>query len=802
MEPDHPGFPARIHLALETTTSFILNGAAAGILSSASSSLGLTVPFSSPTQPFTPALLARALMGLPLAAYLGFLEFFFNVELHADWQLHYGRPLDGWCWLGLGALRSAGFFVGHWLASRCRSAWTGPLRAVISRPPWVVSVVYGVFVLKTLLPLRPRMSVMASDWSLAKLYALLASFYPQKWLLDQKLEYSADIIAFPNSPTGGKVRLTPRYRYAPMPQGKCIRLLKLEVVLGRLRCTLKTAEIDKAPPYWALSYIWGTDQMDMCSIELSTPDGPRLLPITFNCATAIQSLVPFETRYLWIDAICINQQDVAEKQVQLPLMPDIYTKATLVVGHLGAKNTFPVGHFVARLRQNMARGKGFEFDEFDPSSPDMWEAVFGMLSQLYWGRAWVFQEVALARSLLLVYGTECVCWEHMAQIAKHAVAGDSSVLPSTVSSDNQSPSNLRAFQAFAAFGLFAATVEKLKSRCRDDDASQRPTLAQVIDVAFPREATDPRDAVYALLGLCSDASAAALKPVYAAGLSCEEAYTNVSLHYLLDGGCINLLLLAGLAYREPAMRLPSTMNHISGFLPSWVPDLALQTEKRLGSWAAERERQRECRLECHVCPRRRVLSVRGRRVDTILAVSGVQLPGDLRRTPGGMGLDQVFAYLDHVYSASLKLAEKYVPDPYPTGRSRDDAHWRTLIMDHDNVNGSPAAPETRQIFIELFTRQGRDSEPVETGRETDEVPTRGWGMRTSAYTFAVTDGGYMAMVPPGSRKGDVVCIFEGCIVPFVLRPTGDALALWGDGYVQGFMHGEADGLVRTWFNIV
>jgi hypothetical protein len=75
------------------------------------------------------------------------------------------------------------------------------------------------------------------------------------------------------------------------------------------------------------------------------------------------------------------------------------------------------------------------------------------------------------------------------------------------------------------------------------------------------------------------------------------------------------------------------------------------------------------------------------------------------------------------------------------------------------------------------------------------------------YTFVVLESGHMGWAPHGVQVGDVFCLFDGCIVPFVLRPLADnnTFSLWGDGYVHGFMPGQklgSGGRLKEWFNLV
>ncbi|KAH8591877.1 heterokaryon incompatibility, partial [Bisporella sp. PMI_857] len=81
----------------------------------------------------------------------------------------------------------------------------------------------------------------------------------------------------------------------------------------------------------ALSYAWGeTTTTHHVMIE-----GKRL-PITANLDKALRRVRRNnQDLYLWVDAICINQDDTAEKENQISMMFQIYQSATQVVVYLG-----------------------------------------------------------------------------------------------------------------------------------------------------------------------------------------------------------------------------------------------------------------------------------------------------------------------------------------------------------------------------------------------------------------------------------------------------------------------------------
>lgn len=163
---------------------------------------------------------------------------------------------------------------------------------------------------------------------------------------------------------GGEVTLAPRvapglssqlYDALPIPPGsRCIRLLDLypfpsssattlesntdRPLTGRLR-VFKLAESLR---FIALSYVWGKPETGTPNERIYCTDHGVSLDITKNCHAALRQLrssagsvmMPL----LWVDSICINQEDEEEKVGQISLMQDIYNLAQEVVVWLGDGN--------------------------------------------------------------------------------------------------------------------------------------------------------------------------------------------------------------------------------------------------------------------------------------------------------------------------------------------------------------------------------------------------------------------------------------------------------------------------------
>jgi hypothetical protein len=117
-----------------------------------------------------------------------------------------------------------------------------------------------------------------------------------------------------------------------------IRLLQLHAKT-KTKCisvSLKIWDIKDAPPYNAISYVWGPHS----ERQVVTVDGV-CLPVRKNCFRALQQARRhYPESYVWIDAICINQLDLEEKSAQVAMMGMIYRKAALVLACIGRTDAF------------------------------------------------------------------------------------------------------------------------------------------------------------------------------------------------------------------------------------------------------------------------------------------------------------------------------------------------------------------------------------------------------------------------------------------------------------------------------
>jgi len=189
----------------------------------------------------------------------------------------------------------------------------------------------------------------------------------------------------------------PRLQYSPLdPAKKSVRLL--EVIPAPeyepLKANLVVCDLDDKPSYIALSYTWDKDgvekhvQIDGTSFAVGASlwnflQQYRKKDFLKTCCEE----EPQRSVSLWIDAICIDQSNIPERNHQVSLMRDVYTGAQSVIVWLGlAQKNEELAFLLARY-PDLRRVKEF------------YTALADVLNKPYWSRVWVVQEFVLAQSV-------------------------------------------------------------------------------------------------------------------------------------------------------------------------------------------------------------------------------------------------------------------------------------------------------------------------------------------------------------------------------------------------------------------
>ncbi|KAF2656886.1 HET-domain-containing protein [Lophiostoma macrostomum CBS 122681] len=196
------------------------------------------------------------------------------------------------------------------------------------------------------------------------------------------------------------------FRYQSLQHNDSVRLLALHPSLhdsDPIRCTIQHARLsDTFLKFEAVSYTWGNAAQTQV---IYFHNGTRELHVGHNCYNALRQLRhKHEDRLLWIDAICINQNNLQERARQVRIMSEIYSRAAKVLVILGASNANygPLFEELAAADEELLRTG--DCDREPPS-----EAVLRLLEDLFqhswFKRVWVLQEVCSKSSVQFFCGS-------------------------------------------------------------------------------------------------------------------------------------------------------------------------------------------------------------------------------------------------------------------------------------------------------------------------------------------------------------------------------------------------------------
>lgn len=198
-----------------------------------------------------------------------------------------------------------------------------------------------------------------------------------------------------------------------------IRLLQLQPGdrYSPLKCSLAVYGLAKAPKYCAISYVWGDST---CESPIEINGIP--CEVGSNCNYALWQLRDLGlAKYYWIDALCINQDDLDEKGRQVRFMAQIFKTAQRVLSCVDRHSndscylfrrllTFPSDHDGNIYRRNLAEWLSSQICE---ELLSFCNASVNFSRRPYFSRLWIVQEVAVARDIELICGPDVIDWRRL-----------------------------------------------------------------------------------------------------------------------------------------------------------------------------------------------------------------------------------------------------------------------------------------------------------------------------------------------------------------------------------------------------
>lgn len=539
-------------------------------------------------------------------------------------------------------------------------------------------------------------------------------------------------------------------------------------------CHLSVVSVNEPPPYEALSYVWGSAE----DLQVITIDS-HAFRITQNLYTALNHLLLPDgaVRVLWIDAICINQSDLAERSQQVRLMSHIFSGATNVVAYLGGP--YPGLFEAMEFLTIAAGGQQSHLDRLTQSGsynvPQVCRALISFFTQPWWGRIWTVQEPIVARKVSFQF-------ERLEIDSDMVRRGIYNIVTSRI----RAPFEFAELDPTSGESLSTAFTKMSMLSLSYTGTS----LLNALGAFQNRRSGDPRDKIYSLMGLFPD-SGHIVNIDYT--IPVKQLLQDFTLAWIQKHQ--DLKILSHL--HDPARRVHRDLPSFAvdwSYRPSIRSINALQNRSLIqdevfdactGSkaiWHLEHAGQVRANgfifdsIEAvgagHVLEFGSSWATRFRTLQTIVDMASE------RRVNHCQGQEQALATL----LRTLCMDCKQVAGAYSRLQGGDDE--RMLNAWWDSAFKPSATSQADRLASE-----GR---PIETTV---------W-IASLERSFIFTDGGYMGLAPDWCRTGDAIAIMGGGAVPMVLRPVGEVAAQGGDtpvfevvgeAYVHGVMDGQAFG---------
>ena len=539
--------------------------------------------------------------------------------------------------------------------------------------------------------------------------------------------------------------------------------------------------IPSAGPYRALSYVWGKARHS--NHILVTENG--VLHLKASLYTALVQLRHRKSPIvLWVDAICINQRDQPEKEQQIRLMPKIFQNAACTIAILGRGDQY--GDAMKTLLQIRAKDAfGSVLSKWPatllpvphswqqrpiPHPKDViWNKIRQFFEQDWFRRAWIVQEAAVAPVLRIVCGTWTVDWADIY----------GAVL--IVKRDQQFSNSMAT-----SWGPF----ESLNDLRGWEARKSRWNLLTLLETFRHVGSTLKRDRFFALVGLASDGDKKEFDPECGRDVPFEHIACRFGRAFIAQGHGMQLLYQAGLGSQPDRF-------------PSWLPDLTIPRPGGLGDVEADfnASKNRENQIRCL---NENMVAVLGCLVDEIQELSESRNePADGEQIHYFRDIDGMVGSLAGTYKPE-RLKELKWQVPVAGAIDPEIATMRGLEL-------SESYESFREWLtkLEIKLKKGSKSLSHIDILSSDEANTGGEKPLTrrqkarvyssilagfKGWRFVTTKRRRCGIVPENAKKGDILTIFGGGNVPFLLRKSDSkpgAYRLVGACYINGIMDGES-----------
>ncbi|ESZ94114.1 hypothetical protein SBOR_5499 [Sclerotinia borealis F-4128] len=554
--------------------------------------------------------------------------------------------------------------------------------------------------------------------------------------------------------------LTPIYpSVLPAPY---IRLMHLDSGPNEpIRLTLQEVNLQSPPPYDCLSYTWSDPLYHALSPEdeIHRSNDRREHPILCNG----QSLLITESllcalrefskdndeegkqgskfkkeRLIWIDGICVNQDSIEERNIQVGMMGEVYSKCSQVIIWLGVADfhspyAIEVMNVLSKIPESKYSGLQItDLEDWDVY-PKLgieevenwrWLEYAAFLQRTWFSRIWVVQEAFLPPKVVVVCGSDVIEWDDItacAKILRETGLGTLLMQLLIESVDdvegtvyvNNTLNNQSIYQRIREMAILGT-----------EEMGRLLDLEKLLYYSRFFEATNPKDKIYAIRGIWEKGGKIIpldMTPDYKNDPTTASVYTRAAWEIIFETKDLNILSLV--EDYSLATQNPKSVRAI-GNIPSWVPDFSSSSNPQplAGNPRPQRGSERwnasqGFPFEVPALPpseTRHLLPITAYKLDTISEYAATQA--------GIMGDDFGF-------NTVLELLANYSNQEYPhvdgdgPTQTHFEAFWRTLIK--DTFRKLPAGEDARhafQYFIAVRVSELSNAYHYALSHQTPDLP--------------------------------------------------------------------------------
>ncbi|KAI1177465.1 heterokaryon incompatibility protein-domain-containing protein [Nemania sp. FL0916] len=288
--------------------------------------------------------------------------------------------------------------------------------------------------------------------------------------------------------------------------------------------------------YEALSWCWGDGEEDY-AIRIERKGAVFKRKIRKELALALHYLrYPDKKRTIWVDSICINQNDDSERNHQVQMMSRIYTRANKVCIWLG-KDDNESNIAINFIKDEVLVLKNFDTICSDKKYAHKWGALMMLMQRPWFSRRWMIQEITLGQTATIHCGSATIDWNDFAVAVELFVEVENAThrLSEVMQKDEKFRHIPGWFDHVSELGaslLVQATGKVFRTQRLEAEAMHHRSITEGLHTVDPLErrsllnlehlvttmfifqTSEPRDVIYSLLAISRDASASAKDSIF------------------------------------------------------------------------------------------------------------------------------------------------------------------------------------------------------------------------------------------------------------------------------------------------